>query len=74
VFTGVFATNPVNGDTLPVFIADYVVISYGTGAIMAVPAHDERDFKFARRSELPIKNVLALDNSRSEDTSTWDGP
>jgi leucyl-tRNA synthetase len=73
VFTGAFATNPVNGDALPVFIADYVLTGYGTGAIMAVPAHDERDFEFARQLELPIVNVLALQDGWSEDTSSWEG-
>jgi len=54
VFTGSFATNPVNGENIPIWIADYVLSGYGTGAIMAVPAHDERDFAFARKFELPI--------------------
>ncbi|SDJ06213.1 leucyl-tRNA synthetase [Frankineae bacterium MT45] len=54
VFTGSFATNPVNGARVPIFIADYVLTGYGTGAIMAVPAHDERDWDFAQAFELPI--------------------
>ena len=58
VFTGSYAINPVNGEKVPVWIADYVLISYGTGAIMAVPAHDERDFEFARKFEIPIKAVV----------------
>jgi leucyl-tRNA synthetase len=58
VFTGSFAINPVNGEPIPIWIADYVLISYGTGAIMAVPAHDERDFEFARRFVLPITCVV----------------
>lgn len=58
VFTGAFATNPVNGDKIPVWIADYVMMGYGTGAIMAVPAHDERDFEFAKKFELPILQVV----------------
>jgi leucyl-tRNA synthetase len=58
VFTGSYATNPVNGEAIPIWIADYVLISYGTGAIMAVPAHDERDFEFAQQYGLPIKPVL----------------
>ena len=58
VFTGAFATNPVNGANIPVWIADYVLMTYGTGAIMAVPAHDERDFEFARKFELPILQVV----------------
>jgi len=59
VFTGAYATNPVNGEKIPVWIADYVLTGYGTGAIMAVPAHDERDFEFATKYELPIKQVVA---------------
>jgi leucyl-tRNA synthetase len=58
VFTGGYATNPVNGEKIPVWIADYVLSSYGTGAIMAVPAHDGRDFTFARRYELDIVPVI----------------
>jgi len=61
VFTGGYAINPVNGESIPVWIADYVLISYGTGAIMAVPAHDERDFEFARHFELPIIPVIQPD-------------
>ncbi|HOX41322.1 MAG TPA: class I tRNA ligase family protein [bacterium] len=55
---GIRAINPVNGEKIPVFIADYVLSTYGTGAIMAVPAHDERDWEFARRFNLPIKHVV----------------
>jgi leucyl-tRNA synthetase len=58
VFTGGFAVNPVNGNKIPIWIADYVLISYGTGAIMAVPAHDERDYAFARQFDLPIREVV----------------
>jgi leucyl-tRNA synthetase len=58
VFTGHFATNPVNDNRLPVWVSDYVLMEYGSGAIMGVPAHDERDFAFAQRFELPIKAVL----------------
>src|SRR4051812_48654558 len=54
VFTGSFAVNPVNGQKVPIWVADYVLMGYGTGAIMAVPAHDERDFEFAQRFSLPI--------------------
>jgi len=59
VATGGFAVNPVNGEKIPVWVADYVLVTYGTGAIMAVPAHDERDFEFARRYDLPIREVIA---------------
>lgn len=58
VFTGSYATNPVNGKEVPVFIADYVLINYGTGAIMAVPGHDERDWDFATTFDLPIVSVV----------------
>ncbi|NBR86498.1 MAG: leucine--tRNA ligase [Verrucomicrobia bacterium] len=58
VFTGAYAINPVNGEKIPIWIADYVLASYGTGAIMAVPAHDERDFEFAKKFNLPITQVV----------------
>jgi leucyl-tRNA synthetase len=59
VFTGAYAINPANGEKMPIWIADYVLVSYGTGAIMAVPAHDERDYEFAKQFDLPIKAVVA---------------
>jgi leucyl-tRNA synthetase len=65
VFTGATATNPVNGRAIPIWIADYVLASYGTGAIMAVPAHDERDFAFARKFGLPITPVVAPADGRT---------
>lgn len=58
VFTGAYAINPVNGEALPIWISDYVLASYGTGAVMAVPAHDERDYAFASKFHLPIKEVV----------------
>ena len=58
IFTGATATNPINGEQIPVWIADYVMMGYGTGAIMAVPGHDERDFEFAEKFDLPIKQVV----------------
>ncbi|WP_327356071.1 leucine--tRNA ligase [Streptomyces sp. NBC_01304] len=72
VFTGAFATNPVSGEQVPVFIADYVLMGYGTGAIMAVPAHDTRDFAFARAFELPMRCVVEPSDDRGTDPSTWD--
>jgi leucyl-tRNA synthetase len=59
VFTGAYAVNPLSGERVPIWVADYVLITYGTGAIMAVPAHDERDFDFARRYDLPVRVVVA---------------
>jgi leucyl-tRNA synthetase len=59
VFTGSYCINPFNGDKVPVWIGDYVLASYGTGAVMAVPAHDERDYEFAKKYNLEIKNVIA---------------
>jgi len=58
VFTGAYAINPVNDEKIPIWIADYVLLGYGTGAIMAVPAHDERDLEFARKFNLPIRQVV----------------
>ncbi|MDR2149621.1 MAG: leucine--tRNA ligase [Spirochaetaceae bacterium] len=69
VFSGAFAINPVNNERIPVWIADYVLISYGTGAIMAVPAHDERDFDFAKRFNLPIRQVVAAQEDGSDYTA-----
>jgi len=66
VFTGSYAVNPVNGEKIPVWVADYVMMGYGTGAIMAVPAHDERDFAFARKYNLPIRIVITPDEGLSE--------
>jgi leucyl-tRNA synthetase len=59
VFTGAYAINPVNGEKMPIWIADYVLVTYGTGAIMAVPAHDERDYEFAQKFDLTIKEVVS---------------
>lgn len=72
VFTGAFATNPVSGERVPVFIADYVLMGYGTGAIMAVPAHDSRDFAFARAFELPMRCVVQPSDDRDADPAEWD--
>ncbi|MCT2023537.1 leucine--tRNA ligase [Corynebacterium sanguinis] len=72
VFLGSYAVNPVNGEKVPVFIADYVLTGYGTGAIMAVPAHDERDYEFAQVFSLPITPVL--DSDVSDQAFTGDAP
>ena len=62
VFTGSYAINPVNGEKIPIWIADYVLMTYGTGAIMAVPAHDQRDFEFARKFGIEIRVVIQPDD------------
>ena len=74
VFTGSFATNPVNGQQVPVFVADYVLMGYGTGAIMAVPAHDSRDYEFATVFGLPIVEVIGSEAGISEEAYVGDGP
>ena len=66
-FTGSYAINPVNGQAIPIWVADYVLISYGTGAIMAVPGHDQRDFEFARQFDLPIVGVVDPGDAVSAD-------
>ncbi|MEQ9404123.1 MAG: leucine--tRNA ligase [Cyclobacteriaceae bacterium] len=67
VFTGAYAINPISGQEIPIWISDYVLISYGTGAIMAVPGGDERDYEFAKKFELPIINVVSKDGNPLED-------
>ncbi len=81
VFIGAFAINPTNNERIPVFIADYVLMGYGTGAIMAVPAHDERDFEFARAYDLPVVPVirppdewLAAGRFSADDATNWTQP
>jgi leucyl-tRNA synthetase len=71
-FTGAYAINPLNNARLPIYIAEYVLIGYGTGAIMAVPAHDSRDFAFARKYDIPITQVILADGDEPTDTSTWE--
>jgi leucyl-tRNA synthetase len=70
VFTGGYAINPVNGEKIPVWIADYVLMSYGTGAIMAVPAHDQRDFEFARKFGLEVRIVIQPEEGPELDDAT----
>jgi leucyl-tRNA synthetase len=67
VFTGAHAINPANGEKIPIYIADYVLMGYGTGAIMAVPGHDERDFEFAKKYGIEIKTVIAPPDWEGED-------
>ena len=69
VFTGAYAINPVNGEKIPIWIADYVLASYGTGAIMAVPAHDTRDFEFATKFKLPVIQVVQPGDAKTD----WQG-
>ena len=61
-FTGRYAVNPINGEKLPIWVADYVVADYGTGAVMAVPCGDQRDFEFARKYDLPIIPIILGDD------------
>jgi len=71
VFTGRYAINPATGTRIPIWTADYVLAGYGTGAIMAVPAHDQRDFEFARRFDLPITQVVAEPGTAAESCDAW---
>ena len=71
VFTGGYVTNPVNGEKVPVWISDYVLMSYGSGAIMGVPAHDQRDFEFARKFSIPIREVIRPEDEQPSDPATW---
>jgi leucyl-tRNA synthetase len=70
VFIGAYATNRLNGEKVPIWIADYVLLGYGTGAVMGVPAHDERDFAFARKYNLPIRVVIAPPDWQGEELKT----
>jgi leucyl-tRNA synthetase len=72
VFTGAFAINPINGDKIHVWVSDYVLSGYGTGAIMAVPGHDSRDFAFARHFNLPIIQVIVPEGESPENPELWD--
>lgn len=71
-FTGSYAINPLNGEEIPIWIADYVLAGYGTGAIMAVPGHDSRDFAFANFFKLPVIQVVVAKNDQPTDPATWD--
>ncbi len=70
-FTGAYGINPLTGNEIPIWVADYVLAGYGTGAIMAVPAHDSRDFAFARHFGLPIIQVVKQENEEESDPQTW---
>ena len=67
VNTGRFAVNPFNGETVPIWVGNYILADYGTGAIMSVPAHDERDFEFAQKYGLPVRRVIAPKASGAEE-------
>ncbi len=71
VFTGAYAVNPLTEERIPIWVSDYVLAGYGTGAIMAVPAHDSRDFAFARHFDLPIRQVVSQEKDVVSDPSTW---
>ncbi|MCD4696543.1 MAG: class I tRNA ligase family protein, partial [Bacteroidales bacterium] len=71
-FTGAYGINPVNGEDIPIWIADYVLAGYGTGAIMAVPGHDSRDFAFANHFDIPIIQVVIKEGEEPTDTATWE--
>ncbi|MBA2395988.1 MAG: leucine--tRNA ligase [Ktedonobacteraceae bacterium] len=71
IFTGGYVTNPVNGEKVPVWIADYVLMGYGAGAIMGVPAHDQRDFAFARKFGIAIREVVRPEGEEPGDPATW---
>ena len=73
VFTGSYAINPATGEKMPIWIADYVLIGYGEGAIMAVPAHDDRDFEFAEKFDLPIKTVVEKPEDSDDDEKCYHG-
>jgi leucyl-tRNA synthetase len=73
VFTGAYAMNPCNDQAIPIWVADYVLMSYGTGAIMAVPGHDERDHEFARTFGLPIIEVVSGSDKPIEEAA-YTGP
>ncbi len=72
VFTGAYAINPLTEEKIPIWVSEYVLAGYGTGAIMAVPAHDSRDFAFARHFNLPIRQVVALEKDAVSDPDTWE--
>jgi len=74
VFTGRYATNPFNGERMPIWAGNFVLLGYGTGAIMAVPGHDQRDFEFARKYGLPVRRVIQADGEGAAVEAAWEGP
>ncbi len=77
VFTGAYAVHPLTGESVPIYLANFVLMEYGTGAVMAVPAHDQRDFEFARKYSIPIKIVIQPEGENidpNEMTEAWEGP
>ena len=74
IFTGRYCINPFNGQRIPVYVANFVLAEYGTGAVMAVPAHDQRDFEFARKYKLPIIPVVIPEGAQSEPGRRWKKP
>ena len=73
VFTGLYVKNPINSEKVPLYVANYVLLDYGTGAVMAVPAHDERDFSFAKKYKLPIKQVISNEETNVNQAYTGKG-
>ncbi|MBO7664905.1 leucine--tRNA ligase [Candidatus Saccharibacteria bacterium] len=73
VFTGAYAINPLNGEKVPIWVADYVLSGYGEGAVMGVPAHDERDFEFAEKFDLPIRKVIEKPEGSDDDSKCYHG-
>ncbi len=73
VFTGAYAINPLNGEKVPIWVADYVLSGYGEGAVMGVPAHDERDFEFAEKFDLPIRKVIEKPEESTDDDKCYHG-
>src|SRR5690606_20837158 len=76
IFTGAYCVNPMTGEEIPIYLGDYVLAGYGTGAIMAVPAHDQRDFEFARKYGIPVRVVIQGDEPLEADSMTeaYEGP
>jgi leucyl-tRNA synthetase len=72
VFTGAYCRNPLTGEAMPIYVANFVLMEYGTGAVMAVPAHDQRDFEFARKYELPIRRVILPEGEQERDNPEMD--